>query len=291
MPEIVLLDGGLGNNLFQLRYAWGLKSEHPSKDVLLLALRQMPMAEKNFIKNAADELDVIFTDDVSVANKIINSIAHFKRMLSEKKLFTHKRNKFAITKFRNCRVHCGYWQSVPLIPTNENRFDDVLSKLLEDGSRATPILHIRGGDYHTTRNAAIYNNLGAEYYLKALEEIKRTNSTQDYKVVSNDPSYVRHLLSASMADFTFIQGGGALEDFAEISRHKIIVCSNSTFCWWAARLGIYKGQTDMIITPHHWLNVGYRHRSHPKYSESSKKHSIGRLVEQHVKVINVIRLE
>lgn len=266
MRDIVVLDGGLGNNLFQLHYAWNLRRSSVSDRVDLYAPKSKGSVETQFLETAARNLGLKFTIGSEAPGSAGILIARSKRMLSEKKIFARQREVFAVTTLPSCRVHCGYWQTIPFTPATSNPFDDALSELLPDGSINKPILHVRGGDYRSRKNAKIYAELDQDYYHQAFAEIESRMTPSEYHLVSNDPSHVETLFGNETRHFQPRVGGSALDDFTDISRHKVIVASNSTFCWWAARLGLYKRQTDLVIAPRHWLNEGYRHRSHPRYS-------------------------
>lgn len=265
MPEVVVLDGGLGNNLFQLHYAWTLKRNDTSNRVVLHLPKTKQSDETQFLEAAARELGLTFANRNETPGSTTILIARLKRMLSEKRNLVRQREMFAVTTLPTYSLHCGYWQSIPFIPEARNPFDDVISALLPDGSSDRPIIHIRGGDYRSRKNAEIYSALNLDYYRRAFSEIESRMEQSEYDVVSNDFPHVKELLSKENRSFELCPGESALDDFSEISQHKVVVASNSTFCWWAARFGLYKGQTDLVIAPRHWMNEGYRHRSHPRY--------------------------
>ena len=266
MHEVVVLDGGLGNNLFQLHHAWTLKNIRKSTRVALHALCAESSAEQRFLDAAANELGLEMRHENSALDKMVTRIAQVKRTLSERGGGARQRNTLTVTRLPSYRLHCGYWQSIPFFPTASNLFDDTIASLLEDGSSDRPILHIRGGDYLSRKNAGIYAMLDMNYYRQAFQEVESRLNQVHYEVVTNDPLYVERMLSTESRAFELSHGKSAMDDFAKLSRHKVIVATNSTFCWWAARIGFYKGQTDLIIAPAHWLNEGYRHRSHPRYA-------------------------
>lgn len=267
MHEVVILDGGLGNNLFQLHYAWTLKTTRKSNPVVLHSPYAKPSTEQQFLETAANELGLEMRSENSALDTVATRIAQGKRTLSERGILARQRNTLAVTRLPAYRLHCGYWQSAPpFFPAARNLFDETIASLLEDGSSDRPILHIRGGDYLSRKNAGLYAILDMNYYRQAFQEVERTQKQVRYEVVTNDPQYVEQMLSTESRAFKLSNGKSAMDDFSEISRHKLIVATNSTFCWWAARIGLYKGQTELVIAPAHWLNEGYRHRSHPRYA-------------------------
>lgn len=50
--------------------------------------------------------------------------------------------------------------------------------------------------------------------------------------------------------FRIIRGKDELEDLTIMAHHPNLVCSNSSFSWWASMLGIEKNK---IIVPNKWL--------------------------------------
>lgn len=271
MNDIVILDGGLGNSLFQLNYAWRLTRNNQSSRVNLFSGSSIHPKESEFLDSAASELGLRFIEDGKAATAARACIARSKRSLSEKKLLSTKREALTVTSFVGCRIHAGYWQTIPIIPGGQNTFDDVVSSLLPDGNNKKPIVHIRGGDYLSSTNADIYTSLGSGFYREAFSYFEQRLGLYEYDVVSNDPAYATDLLSKESIEFALSTNSTALEDFITISQHRAIVASNSTFCWWATRIGLYKGQAELVVAPEHWLNPGYRHRSHPSYFSSTSK--------------------
>lgn len=271
MHDVIILDGGLGNNLFQLHYAWSLKQQRSSTRVELQLSHSRPSNEQIFVETIANELGLEISAGAVAARKMALSAANAKRALSEKRLMTHKRLDLTITQLPNCRLHCGYWQSIPFVAPTRNRFDDTISALLDDGHNDTPIVHVRGGDYITPTNERIYETLDIGYYRKAFDEVEKSRKNTTYDVVTNDQAHVERMLSSEQRAFDLRSGTSAIDDFSELSRHKVIVATNSTYCWWAARIGLYKGQTELVIAPRHWLKEEYRHRSHPDYGDNSEQ--------------------
>lgn len=270
--DVVILDGGLGNNLFQLHYAWTLKTTREFTDVVLRSPYAKLSTEQRFVEIVAKELGLEVRYENSGLDSVATRIAQGKRTLSEREIFMHQRNTLTVTRLPAYRLHCGYWQSAPsFVPAGRNLFDETLASLLEDGNNGGAIVHIRGGDYLSKKNFGLYALLDMDYYRGAFQELESRHRQVSYEVVTNDLRYAEQMLSADSRAFKLRKGKSALDDFCELSRHQLIVATNSTFCWWAARIGLYKGQTELVIAPSRWLNKGYNHRSYPRYVGPSNR--------------------
>lgn len=139
----------------------------------------------------------------------------------------------------------GYFQSLKYF---EDCKDEFISKLvlpyiktsfITDNSVA---FHIRRGDYK--KYPHIYNVCDTNYFNRLFEEFKGckinvfTDSVDDV------------LKEFEQHDFQLIVGNNELEDLTIMANHPMIVCSNSTFSWWASLLGVEKKK---IIVPEKWL--------------------------------------
>jgi hypothetical protein len=67
-------------------------------------------------------------------------------------------------------------------------------------------------------------------------------------VFTDSPDYVRNEFQTS--NFKYYNWNTELEDLALMSQYDKIICSNSSFSWWASLLGVKKKQ---IVVPDVWL--------------------------------------
>ncbi|SEJ61766.1 Glycosyl transferase family 11 [Cyclobacterium xiamenense] len=120
------------------------------------------------------------------------------------------------------------------------------------GTEAVAI-HIRRGDYVSDREYnSIFGVLPIQYYIDAIEEIRRKVGNPYFFVFSDDPDWVNGYFSIDQA-YTLVSDVESLEDYHEFDlmrccKHQII--SNSTFSWWAAYLNDYEHR--VIIQPQRW---------------------------------------
>ena len=100
-----------------------------------------------------------------------------------------------------------------------------------------PVFHVRGGDYQNQGW-----QIDAEYYRRAAEICLNP------LIVTDDIPYSRELLKG--IKYTDIISTDT--DFSTLCHSKILVCSNSTYCWWAAFLGNH----EQVYSPDGWQKSG-----------------------------------
>lgn len=132
--------------------------------------------------------------------------------------------------------------------TWENQIVD-LADALHDDSESVAI-HVRRTDYIGNSDAEV---CGANYYYRALEEMRSYLSRPTFHIFSDDPEWcvenfscpdmVVHTDSASISD--------PLLDLYLMSKARHHIIANSSYSWWAAWMGKAPGQT--VITPSEWF--------------------------------------
>ena len=100
-----------------------------------------------------------------------------------------------------------------------------------------PIFHVRGGDYQDQSW-----QIDAKYYSRA------ATICSNPLVVTDDIPYSRRLLKG----IKYIDIVSTDKDFSTLYHSKKLVCSNSTYCWWAAFLGNH----EHVYSPDGWQKTG-----------------------------------
>ena len=117
-------------------------------------------------------------------------------------------------------------------------------------------LHIRQGDY---LGNSLYLELQSDYYLAALNyvmnhkdakhiHIYSDSSLKDNQIVKDIEDEYPHL----SLSFHISQGGRDMYDLLEMSRHRVFICANSTFSWWAAALD--ETEEKIVIRPERYFS-------------------------------------
>ena len=117
----------------------------------------------------------------------------------------------------------------------------------------TPIaLHIRRGDFLI--NSANHNNLGLQYYEKAL------NHFDDARVVlifSDDPQWCKEQELFSEDRFLVAEGNSSYVDLCLMSLCSDFIIANSSFSWWGAWLS--KAVNKKVVAPEKWFGPNNSH--------------------------------
>jgi hypothetical protein len=110
-------------------------------------------------------------------------------------------------------------------------------------------VHIRRGDYLNPENRALFGNICTdEYYVKAIDYISQRCSKTQFFLFSDDSDYIRaHYTDGKYSYIDWNKGDDSIYDLYLMSNCKHIICANSTFSFWGARLN--KNQDKIMIRP------------------------------------------
>jgi hypothetical protein len=159
----------------------------------------------------------------------------------------------------------GFWQS-------EKYFIKTREKLLKDFSLKEELtgrnqefaqqigavnavgIHIRRGDYVTNKITNEYHGVcPLEYYLKCVSQLEEEVEKPHYFVFTDDPSWARENLRLSKP-MTVMDQNGAEKDYLDMhlmSLCKHFIIANSSFSWWGAWLAEYPEK--IIYAPKIWI--------------------------------------
>jgi hypothetical protein len=121
-------------------------------------------------------------------------------------------------------------------------------------------VHVRGNDYATVGWA-----LDPRYYATAARAMPASVSGLGFTIFGDDAgrkAQTCHFLRAAGFDATVARTApgdldddrSALADLGSIARHRHVVMSNSTFCWWAVALGdpVFVAAERVVVVPAPW---------------------------------------
>lgn len=144
-------------------------------------------------------------------------------------------------------VLSGYFQSLKYFEDVKDEFISMLNLPNVDDSfleEKNVAVHIRRGDYLKYPNIYIHHVCGTEYFKNQLLEFEGFQK----HVFTDSIDYIKKEFRGS--DFNIIESNSELLDLTFMSKHSNIICSNSSFSWWASLLGSPKKQ---IIVPDRWF--------------------------------------
>lgn len=174
----------------------------------------------------------------------------------EQKLFYNEGDKnhgyqIEATKIENNTDIVGYFQSSRFFSRahvlkwytfNEDLFLATRTKYCHiDFSNSTSI-HIRLGDY--AKAPLLFYISKPSYFKQALLILGRR---KHILVFSDSPKLAKKYLSFLPQDTIFVEGNKDYEDFYLMSHCRDMICSTSTFCWWAAYIN--NSEDKKVIVP------------------------------------------
>lgn len=139
----------------------------------------------------------------------------------------------------------GYFQSLKYFEKHKNEFIPLLALPEIDfyPPKDDVCFHIRRGDYlqfqkvHYVCDTDYFNNL-----------FDRFNGKNIY-VITDSPDHVLNEFDGK--DFKLIKTNSDLEDLTVMSKFNNIVCSNSSFSWWASLIG---GAENVYVPPRWYVD-------------------------------------
>ena len=261
---ITKIKGGLGNQLFQYATGRAVASHHK----LPLKL-DLTWFETHKLHNGyrLDQLSI--RADIATKNQIFKLKGRNNLLFSalrkggfvkRKSYFKEKRNSyFDASIFKHNFIYLnGYWQNElyfsnirelllrELSPINS--MNDLGSDYLEHINKSNSVsLHVRRGDYLNLKNI---NVLDVDYYMKAVEYIRKNVEKPTFFIFSDDLEWCKNNLGF-LDSFIYVDRTQTeIEDLKLMSfcQHNII--ANSSFSWWGAWLNQNPNKT--VIAPKSW---------------------------------------
>lgn len=274
IKKIIKIQGGIGNQLFQLTYCNKVNEKLSSLflDISFYAGSFGKLPIRNlFICDYVNKPFKMLSDYPKLEKECLNiynsPICKIKKKLY---LLFYKSDDFILKVANNLEVYDGYWQyenyskndfkkicsnikqtKIKKLIMNNNVADKYLFKILN--SKNTVSIHIRRTDFLQGKNISIYNHLSIDYYLNAIFLMKSILKNIKLFIFSDDIQYAKKIFEKYIfyKDMIFVQTNNEVYDFylqATCSHH---INANSTFSFFSSILN-YK-ESKIIIEPKKWF--------------------------------------
>ena len=257
---VVLLKGGLGNQLFQFAMGLALAKRHNASIVLDpdTGFQRDKIYRRQYHLN---KFDIARTYAVSIVkkpkyyfailklHKIINNYLPLRyRYYLNEEYIPVVSDLISENFFWNTLHLDGYWQSTIFIEGFETDIRDSFKfkEFVYSGDSAyvnkiqntcSVAIHMRIFGEET----GVLSHIPMRYFLQAIDEIKKSVSGPHFYIFTNNSFLAQKLLKGIHGSFTVVEGNHS-EEFAfqdlwlmTLCRH-FIIC-DSTFGWWGAWLG------------------------------------------------------
>lgn len=233
----VELQGGLGNQLFQLAFLDHVSSINSAIPFLENTQQVSYHTQQNYFDGIFKNWKSIQKSDVKI----------------DKIIYEHKLNpqdwEFKNT-IENVKLN-GYFQHYGYIDSDFYKKLDfsaclpLLEKYKDISSRV--FLHIRGGDY--LLHSHLYHIDFKQYYEKAVSVFPTGTK---FAVFTNDKSHALTHDILNKIDYKFIDEN-EVDSLFLMSKCSGGICANSTFSWWGGILNICNNPA-LITIPSKWVN-------------------------------------
>ena len=261
---IIKIKGGLGNQLFQYAVGRALALHHRLPLKLDLTIFKTYKLHRYLLDQFAIQADIATEDEIiklKGRNNVLFSALRKAGLVKRKSYLKEKRSSyFDASVFKNDDVYLdGYWQ-------NELYFSDIREELLRDLTSISSMsdlgvvymegikksnsvsLHVRRGNYLNLKN---FNVLDIDYYMKAVEYIRKNVEKPTFYIFSDDLEWCKNSLGF-LDNCVFVDSTKTeIDDLKLMSfcQHNII--ANSSFSWLGAWLNQNCKKT--VIAPKDWL--------------------------------------
>lgn len=239
MKKTIYLMGGLGNNLFQLHLYLFLESKgHKvvlnttflNKNIFTKILG-WHIHEKTFLRLFPNINYEHNSNPITITFFLISKIMNLGLFG-----YIYDRNIYDYSEINKFNYFAGYWQKP------ENLCLEIIRKIrnnlkISKKENNNVSIHFRGGDFEDN------SRLDKEYYTKAISKFPQNTM---FKVFTNDKEYFSKIVSEiDNLNLQYSESESVEDDFIGLLNSDNIICSNSTFCLWAAFLS----KADRIYMP------------------------------------------
>jgi hypothetical protein len=231
----VKVSGGIGNQLFQLAAGYTYSKQY-NKELYIDDLHW----------NASQG-----TSPRAYQSSIFQNFAYWKGSADHVFNISEKRFNYDPLPYTQGSVALhGYFQSLKYF---EDYKDEFVSKLaLPDIEYSIDVdnaiaFHIRRGDY--LKYPDIHHVCTTEYFKALFDKFK---DRYRIHVFTDSPEYISEEFKGY--EFDIQKTESDLHDLSLMSKYTKIVCSNSSFSWWASFLG---DPSKYIIVPERWFGLNF----------------------------------
>jgi GR25 family glycosyltransferase involved in LPS biosynthesis len=222
---IICLNGGLGNQLFQIATTYSYAKEHNKNPI--------------YITNSKLDYSKTYLSNIPLGNKMIKYPRYTEVSYSYSKIPHYKKDIWMNGYFQSAKYFQGYEGDIKtLFKTPE--------KLTE---QITVAVHIKSIDRATFYNYS-YNQNPEYYHIAKIAMINKLGKDIKFIYFCNDIEWVRKNLEPREND-SIVKLNKDYDDFLLIQSCHHFITSNSVFSWWAAWLSKSKGK--IVIAPYKWF--------------------------------------
>jgi hypothetical protein len=265
--KVILLTGGLGNQIFQYAFGLYLESEYQLKVKYSFHNTTSKKADKrSYALNHLYDVDECSSELLDR----INNIKIFRFLIFKFTWFAKWFGVITEPNFKelshdrevlnNYKYFIGYWQDSLYLNNNLEKLktfkkSNLIFNKIKDEVFASKMeyvaIHLRRGDY--LKLSGLYNIIGNDYYMKALTEIYSYTNNPKLLLFTEDVKEARQFAKELPFKLEIVK----YNDLSDIDEFRLMtecdhyITANSTFSFLAAKLS--KKENAIKITPMKWF--------------------------------------
>lgn len=257
------LQGGLGNQLFQLAAGLVIGDRHPDKTV-----RYSDYWLDNPVRGETSRalaIGELLGDQELITSHTARAGGPADRLL-RRRVIERSADDDALERVSShTRVVAGYFQRLSYVQQAWPALRQRLASSREASHRVMfrpPVrdfgaVHYRLGDYVTNVNANSHHGAtGPDYFAHVIRDGVENSGITDWVVVSDDQAQALELLrSVDLPRHTNLvtpESVGEWSDLAVLASARVCAISNSSFSWWGAFIGASSRRTH-VVAPRPWF--------------------------------------
>ncbi len=252
--KILYFGGGLGNQIFEYAFYLSVKEKFKSHRIWGI------YDDKRFKEHIGGfEIEKIFNVEFPQTSKtariVMFCIMVWNKFIHKTSLYCHNLTKpnynaIVFNAFKMNKVfyeHRHDWICFkPLVINDRNK------SIVQEMNRTLSVaIHVRRGDFLSSKYAAKHANVATiQYYQAAIEYVRTKFVSPKFFVFSDDIKWCKE--SLLLPDATFVDwnvGNESYIDMYLMTRSKAIIIANSTFSYWGAYLN---NNNPIVIYPEKW---------------------------------------
>ncbi|MBP3818134.1 MAG: alpha-1,2-fucosyltransferase [Butyrivibrio sp.] len=274
---IVKIDGGLGNQMFQYALGEALRSKGKNVKYDIREVKknihngfELTNAFENirdFPIALNDECGLLGVKKVGRLRNLLRRYYHTEKYIEYISPQSSIKYYASIFDYDDAYL-VGYWQSYkyfePIRDMIRNSFyfadigmDKICKNMMDKiaNDKHSVSMHVRRGDYVGNK---LYDDIcDFNYYLRAIEYMKKIDKDTVFYVFSNDLEWCRNTLLKDVVTSKFIYVKCNMKNMSYRDMQLMSLCrrniiANSTFSWWSAWLNT--NEDKVVVTPSKWFN-------------------------------------
>ncbi|MFY7812012.1 MAG: alpha-1,2-fucosyltransferase [Flavobacterium sp.] len=266
--QVVKIQGGLGNQMFQYAFGYALHHKYKVKVYYDLSLYDIQKetnqyTQREFLLSKAYHISICKYNRNSLKNKIIQKC--YKWLGVTRHIIHDAESGYQPIDFKKNTTYIGYWQDQEYFKEYHQKLVKLFTpskfstsclqwqQLIQSSEIPTVSVHFRRGDYVQKEAVnAVHGVCSNQYYLDALQYLMDRIPTFQIFVFSDDINWVKENFMFQQPAFFVDNVTVPWEDIylQSICNHNII--ANSSFSWWGAWLN--KNPNKINIGPLKWFN-------------------------------------